>query len=122
MKSETVETETRGAVASTALLCVPIRLKTWPVYFHALWSSEKTFEVRKDDRDYKVGDRLILQEYDPRAECYLDREIHADVTYKMPGGRWGIAEEYCVMALRITKKRWTQTHNAKLTDAGTKTL
>ena len=86
-------------------------LKTWPVYFDALWYGQKTFEIRKNDRDYQVGDRLVLQEYDPERGAYLDREIHADVSYRMPGGRWGVAEDYCVMALRIVTKRWKQTPN-----------
>lgn len=117
MTTDTEQTS-RGAVASTDGLCVHT-LKTWPVYFDALWSGEKTFEVRKNDRDYKAGDRLVLQEYDPEREAYLDREIHAEVTYRMPGGRWGVAEDYCVMALRITKKRWKQTHNVRISDDAT---
>ena len=86
-------------------------LKTWPVYFDALWDGQKTFEIRKNDRGYQAGDRLVLQEYDPERGAYLDREIHADVTYRMPGGRWGVAEDYCVMALRIIRRRWRQTPN-----------
>lgn len=40
-------------------------LKTWPVYFEALWSGRKRFEVRKNDRGFKTGDRLVLKECDP---------------------------------------------------------
>ena len=38
-------------------------LKTLPGYFLALIGDRKTFEVRKKDRDYKVGDVLILKEW-----------------------------------------------------------
>jgi hypothetical protein len=41
-------------------------LKTWPSYFQAIDRGEKTFEVRRNDRDYQPGDTLILQEWDPR--------------------------------------------------------
>lgn len=85
-------------------------LKTWPVYFDALWTGDKTFEVRKNDRNYMPGDKLLLQEYDPGRQTYLDRELHADVTYRMPGGRWGLAEGYCIMSLKITKRCWKQSH------------
>lgn len=81
-----------------------IELKTWPVYFDALWSGEKTFEVRKNDRGYKVGDRLILREYDLVKEQYLDREIHADVIYMLRGGRLGLAEGWCAMSIKIVKR------------------
>lgn len=40
-------------------------LKTWPTYFERLLDGSKTFEVRKDDRGYQAGDRLILREWDP---------------------------------------------------------
>jgi ASC-1-like (ASCH) protein len=39
------------------------RLKTWPEYFEALLSGKKTFEIRKNDRDYQVNDLLLLQKY-----------------------------------------------------------
>jgi hypothetical protein len=40
-------------------------LKTWPEYFQAIKSGEKKAELRLNDRDFKVGDELVLQEYDP---------------------------------------------------------
>ena len=39
-------------------------LKTLPKYFKAVVKGDKTFEVRKDDRDFQVGDKLILMKYD----------------------------------------------------------
>ena len=40
-------------------------LKCWPVYFGLVLSGAKQFELRKNDRNYQVGDVLILCEYDP---------------------------------------------------------
>ena len=39
------------------------KLKTLPKYFNAVMTGEKTFEVRKDDRNFQVGDYLLLQLY-----------------------------------------------------------
>ncbi len=39
------------------------KLKTWPAFYKYVDSGEKTFEIRKDDRDFEVGDTLVLQEY-----------------------------------------------------------
>lgn len=40
-------------------------LKCWPEHFRTVRSREKPFEVRKNDRDYQVGDTLILWEWIP---------------------------------------------------------
>ena len=37
-------------------------LKVVPEYFEALAEGKKGFEIRKDDRDYKEGDNLVLEE------------------------------------------------------------
>lgn len=37
-------------------------LKTWNEYFEAVFMGHKTFEVRKNDRDFKKGDTLILKD------------------------------------------------------------
>lgn len=50
-------------------------LKTWPIYFNEICSGQKTFEVRKNDRNFKKGDSVTLQEYDPEAKMYTGREI-----------------------------------------------
>ena len=38
-----------------------IELKILPEYFEAVKSGKKTFELRKNDRDFCVGDILILR-------------------------------------------------------------
>ena len=40
-------------------------LKTWPQYYQATVAGKKRFEFRKNDRDFQVGDVLVLQEFDP---------------------------------------------------------
>ena len=75
-------------------------LKTWPEYFNGIVSGAKTFEVRKNDRGFNVGDTLIFEEYNPENFEYTGRQWMATVSYLLPGGQFGIAVDYCVMGLR----------------------
>lgn len=76
-------------------------LKTWPKYFERIISGHKTFEVRKADRDFQVGDFLTLKEYDPETTLYTGRQLSVLITYILHGPGFGIEEGYCVMAINI---------------------
>ena len=52
-------------------------LKTYPKYFQETIEGNKPFEIRKNDRDFQVGDVLILKEWDNIK--YSGREIGAVV-------------------------------------------
>lgn len=86
------------------------KLKTHPSYFDKVWKCLKGFEVRKDDRDFDVGDRLILEEWDPGKDAVIDdwkytgRAIECLVKYKLPGGQFGIEAGYCVLSLGSIRK------------------
>lgn len=41
-------------------------LKIKPCYFKDVVSGVKTFEVRFNDRNFKMGDILVLEEFDDR--------------------------------------------------------
>lgn len=76
-------------------------LKIWPEYFDRVLNEQKTFEVRRADRDFQVGDCLLLQRWDPETEEYTGEEILVDVSYIMhSGGRFGaISPEYCILGI-----------------------
>ncbi len=74
-------------------------LKTWPDYFYRVFAGRKRFEVRKNDRDFQIGDTLILKEYDPETKTYTGRELYKEITYILKGGQFGIEEGYCVMSI-----------------------
>ena len=39
-------------------------LKILPQYFKEVISGSKTFEIRKNDRNFCIGDRLVLKEWE----------------------------------------------------------
>ena len=56
-------------------------VKSWVHLFQAADRGEKTHDLRPLDRDYKIGDTIILQEYDKMVEKYTGREKRFEITY-----------------------------------------
>lgn len=54
-------------------------IKIWPRFFDQVDNGVKPFEVRRNDRDYKGGDVLILQEWDPGTGEYTGRSFRGEV-------------------------------------------
>lgn len=83
-------------------------LKSWPEFFAPILSGEKSFELRKNDRKFAVGDRIRLQEYEPDTKTYTGRECWRDVVYILDGlGHQGVIAPYegllrgyCILGLR----------------------
>jgi hypothetical protein len=93
------ETGGRGRLMATAH-----RLKTWPEYFQAVASDEKNFEVRQNDRNFKVGDIVVLEEYDPEKKEYTGRQELRVITYILVGGQHGVDADTCVMSIERPDK------------------
>jgi hypothetical protein len=83
-------------------------LKCWPEYFKAVQSGNKTFEVRKFDRPFAVGDTLVLREYDPKIRDYTGQEETRKISYifdltYLPDGERPIYGGYVVLGLSRTQ-------------------
>ena len=76
------------------------KLKTLAPYFIDVELERKPFEVRKDDRDFAVGDLLELIEWNELHGGYPSgRRCIREITYVLPGGQFGIAKGYCVLGI-----------------------
>ncbi len=63
-------------------------LKIYPEFFSAVCTGVKRAELRKNDRDYRVGDSLHLLET-PRGSCHRTGEfINATITHIADVGEW----------------------------------
>lgn len=58
-------------------------LKTWPAYYEAVRSGAKTFEIRLDDRNFAIGDRLELKQWDRVTQSFINKEVSVcvEITY-----------------------------------------
>lgn len=72
-------------------------LKTYPQYFQQTLEGNKTFEVRLNDRGFRVGDIVILREWDNIK--YSGREIKGRITYILDDKFIGLSKEYVVFSL-----------------------
>lgn len=72
-------------------------LKTLSPFYERVISGQKKFEVRKDDRDYQVGDYLFLQNFD--GKDFTGDEAVYTISYKLPGGIFGIKKGFCVLGI-----------------------
>lgn len=57
-------------------------LKCWPEFYGPLRAGRKTFEIRKNDRDFRPNDKLVIREWDPKTGNYTESEpVEATITY-----------------------------------------
>ena len=75
-------------------------LKILPEYFKEVVKGTKTFEVRKNDRPFKVGDILVLAEYCISIQSFTGRVCEKKVTYILEGGSFGVDKSFVVMGLQ----------------------
>lgn len=74
-------------------------LKTWTSVFPAVASRAKTVDIRFDDRDFRVGDTLVLNEYDPTEQRYTGRRCTRRVTHILAGGQFGLEPGYVALSI-----------------------
>lgn len=73
-------------------------MKLLSQYYEAVRDGNKTFELRKDDRNVKVGDELLLREW--TGEYYTGRQVRVEVTYVLRNcPQYGLMDGYCIIGI-----------------------
>lgn len=73
-------------------------IKCAAMYFEDAKNGIKPFELRKNDRDYKVGDTLHQMEYTEGA--YTGRDIYQEVIFILEDYT-GLTEGYCILGVKL---------------------
>lgn len=90
------------------------KLKILSRYYEAILQGKKTFEVRKDDRQFQQGDTLILQETVTPYGCgYTGREMKVEVTYILRDSEY-VKDGYCIMGIKIISANKSRYYNNTL--------
>lgn len=73
-------------------------LKTDPQHFKELAVKNKTAEIRLDDRGFKAGDFMILEECFEGVQ-YTGRVFHVMITHVLPSNNFqGLKKGYCLIS------------------------
>ena len=73
-------------------------LKIKPQYFKDVVSGDKTFEVRKNDRDFEVGDAIFLGEYENGR--YTGITAYVKITYILDNPEY-CKEGYVILGIKL---------------------
>ena len=84
------------------------RLKCWPEFFEPIRSGVKTHDLRRaDDRAFAVGDRMLLEEYDPESKAYTGRTLVVRITYITSAdlpcalSREALHPDFCILSIAL---------------------
>lgn len=75
-------------------------LKILKEYFNEVFNENKTFEIRKNDRDYKVGDILILKEWDSKNKVFTGQKVIRVVAHIMKENYGGLKKGYVILSIK----------------------
>ncbi|MCW1051332.1 MULTISPECIES: DUF3850 domain-containing protein [Streptococcus] len=73
------------------------KIKISHLYYDDIQNGKKNFELRKDDRNYQVGDKLLLHEI--KENSLTGRLIEVDVVYKLVN-YVGLENGYCILGIK----------------------
>ena len=74
-------------------------LKIYPKYFEEVIKENKTFECRRNDRGFQVGDMVVLKEFDNIV--YSGREAVVKIKYMLDDRFIGISPGYVVFSFDL---------------------
>ena len=75
-------------------------LKTVNPYFEDILNRKKQFEFRYNDRNFQIGDHIILLEFDNLNNTYSGRKISCVIKYILPSYQ-GLLENYVIIGFTI---------------------
>ena len=80
--------------------------KILPWYFEAVRNGSKTFEIRKDEDEFAVGDHIILCEWSGTA--YTGFTLEAEVTYILRDAeQYGLMNGFCILGIKALEGKDT---------------
>lgn len=85
-------------------------LKCWPEFFEEIIAENKTHDLRRcNDRSFKIGDIINLQEYNPKNNSYTGRDAFVKITYitekisPCAYSEEALKPGFCILSIKVIK-------------------
>lgn len=81
--------------------------KSWTHFFDAIVKGDKKHDLRKTDRNFQIGDIIVLQKYDPVLGKYTGDECKVKITYITSNttpcafSSAVLEKDYCILSLEL---------------------
>lgn len=72
-------------------------LKCWPPHFAAIRSGDKSFEIRRNDREFAVGDTVVLKEFSPLDTTFTGQTETRLITFLLSEEEFGVVHGFVVI-------------------------
>ena len=79
-------------------------LKIKEDYFNAILRGEKTFELRKNDRNYQVGDLIHFIKTDGLEYFGHSRDVYQIIHVLNNVPEYGLDKDYCILSIKELRK------------------
>lgn len=75
------------------------KLKILPQYAELHLMDKKNWELRKNDRDFKIGDKIDFEIID-QPKSFLGHGFYRrEIDYVFKGGEYGLEDGYCILSI-----------------------
>lgn len=84
-------------------------LKSWPKFFVPIAAGTRTHELRRNDRNFCVGDTLELREFDPTVNEYSGRTCRVTITSLTSADEpcavsaEALHQDFCILSVRLVR-------------------
>lgn len=82
-------------------------VKSWPQFFQPISAGTRTSDIRlKTDRDFKIGDQMLLEEFDPFGGGYTGNKLLVEITHIISNetpcalSSAVLDNDYCVLSIK----------------------
>lgn len=82
-------------------------VKSWSHFFDAIKAGKKVHDLRKNDRNYNVGDVIRLKRYDNINGFFTGESLEAEISYitdnRVPCAYSSavLPHDYCILSLKV---------------------